>query len=510
VDFGIGRLGRKPGGIRAAIALLALLPVLVPLVAALLIWLGERDANSAATERVGSAARVTAAHVRLVVESTLDRLRRYDEQLGPDPAKFRPIRTGVGEGFTGIYDADGEAITRTGAANTSPPITDNAEFKAMAGGKPWTVSPLLGNAGGLHFMALARRLERDGRFAGVVGVFLPADVLADTWTEVKLGADSAVGLIRSDGWLVTRYPLPPAAVNISGEKLFAEMREAPEGVFNNDASIIDKVERRVGYVSLPDLGLIATASMARTSMRDAVWARAQSTLFVAGPIFVAMVFLCGWAILLLLRHERSRGELEAALQRNRVLFQEIHHRVKNNLQQVVSLIRLQQAPAVMKEDLTRRITAMSSLHQHIYESDQFGAVDAETYLGQVLTALREAAPPGVSLTWKLAPLQLSPDQALSLGMLVNEVVSNAFKHAFPAGKTGKVDVTLTRSLDGPQAELVIADNGVGMGETPSGGQGLGTRLIGGLAAQLQGKVEIDRRDGVTFTLKFEATPPETV
>ena len=81
--------------------------------------------------------------------------------------------------------------------------------------------------------------------------------------------------------------------------------------------------------------------------------------------------------MLLRRHDRSRAELQIALQQNRVLFQEIHHRVKNNLQQVASLVKLQQAPAQMKEDLIRRIAAMSAVHQHIYESDQFGALDAE-------------------------------------------------------------------------------------------------------------------------------------
>src|SRR5262249_11862402 len=151
---------------------------------------------------------------------------------------------------------------------------------------------------------------------------------------------------------------------------------------------------------------------------------------------------------------------------------------------------MQQAPAAMKEDLTRRIVAMSSLHQHIYESDQFGAVDAETYLARVMQSLREGAPPGVTVDWKLAPVQLSPDQALSLGMLVNEVVSNAYKHAFPQGQAGRVSVTLSRPLEGTQAELVISDNGVGMSDTPAGGQGLGTRLINGLAAQLQGKLDI--------------------
>jgi len=74
--------------------------------------------------------------------------------------------------------------------------------------------------------------------------------------------------------------------------------------------------------------------------------RVGSTSLVAAPVFIVMVGLCGWAIMLLMRHERSRADLQVALDQNRVLLQEIHHRVKNNLQQVSSLVRLQQAPAV--------------------------------------------------------------------------------------------------------------------------------------------------------------------
>lgn len=363
-------------------------------------------------------------------------------------------------------------------------------------------TPLLVFGQNLRFFGIARRIERNGRFAGVITAYIPAEVLSDTWNAVNLGQESTVGLIREDGWLISRFPLPKETQNLSDGLLFENVRKAPEGIFTSASSPIDKVSRRVAYIVQKDLGLIVTASMSRTTTVDGFWARVRSTAMVAAPIFVAMVFLCGWAVLLLLRHERNRVELELALQQNKMLFQEIHHRVKNNLQQVASLVRLQQAPAQMKEDLTRRIVAMSAVHQHIYESDQFGVLDAEAYLARVLSSLRDSAPPGVELTWKLAPLQLSPDQALPLGMMVNEVVSNAFKHGFPNGRPGRVTITLARPLEGNEAVLTVEDTGVGMSETPAGGQGLGTRLIAGFASQLQGKSEVTRGDGVKFELRF--------
>lgn len=499
--LGSRRLNDKPGGIRAAIGLLLLIPVLVPLFAALLIWLGERESSVTANDRVLAASRVAMANVRLLVESTLERLRQYDEHLGKDPAKFAPRPNSIADGFMGLYDAKGEMIVRGGVREVG--IADNPAFRMLADdGKPWVITPMVGTANSLRFFGIARRIERDGKFAGAVAAYISADVLADTWRDAGLGTESTVGLIRDDGWLVARYPLPPATIDLSKAQLFDNVRRAPVGVFVSLSSPVDQVARRVAYQSLPDLGLVVTASLSRTSASEALWARVASTAMIAGPIFIAMIFLCGWAILLLVRHEKNRVELEKALADNRMLFQEIHHRVKNNLQQVASLVRLQQAPAAMKEDLTRRIVAMSAVHQHIYESDQFGVLDAEAYLARVLTGLKEAAPPGVIVDWRLAPLQLSPDQALPLGMIVNEVVSNAYKHGFPNGRPGKISVTLSRPLEGNEAVLTIADDGVGMSETPAGGIGLGTRLISGFAAQLQGKVEMTRGGGVQFELTF--------
>ncbi|MEZ6029809.1 MAG: histidine kinase dimerization/phosphoacceptor domain -containing protein [Hyphomonadaceae bacterium] len=502
-----GILETKPtGGVRAAVALLILIPVLVPLFAVLLIWLSERDVSSAANERVRSAASVVSANARLLVESTLERLRVYDERLGSDPAGFVPQQGAVENTFTAIYDTEGRTIQRGGARG--PSISTNTEFLALKEGAPWTITAMLGDVGTLRFFGIARRIERGDQFAGIVAAYVAADALSEVWGEVALGAGSTVAMVRTDGWLVTRFPVPDKAQNFSGQVLFENVRKAPEGVYSSNSPIDDQ-PRIVAYTTLDDLKLIVTASMSRNSTEDAFWRRVGNTALVAAPIFLALVFLSGWAILLLLRHERNRVQLEAALAQNRVLFQEIHHRVKNNLQQVMSLIRLQQAPAAMKEDLTRRIAAMSAVHQHIYESDQFGVVDAEAYLARVLTGLRDSAPPGVKLDWTLAPLQLSPDQALPLGLIVNEIVSNAFKHGFPDGCPGSVRITLEQPVDSNEAVLAVADNGVGMAETPAGGMGLGTRLITGLAQQLGGRTNIIRGNGVRVELRFPIVTPST-
>jgi two-component sensor histidine kinase len=473
--------------------------------AAMLIWLSERNDAQALEERVGSASRIAAANVRLMVDSTFDRLQRIDEELGSDPAAFRldGVRSS-GDGFVVLYDTAGVTIGRNGQRGAS--VADNAEFKALASGKPWVITPLLGGADSpLRFFGIARRLDREGQFGGILTAYLPADQLSELWASLQLGPESTVAMIREDGEIVTRYPVPDAPTNIADNELFTRYLPASSsGVYRAATTPVDGLPRIVAYESLKDLGLIVGASVLQTKDQSAFWVRVRQTSMVAAPVFFALVILCAWAILLLLRHERSRTELQAALAQNRVLFQEIHHRVKNNLQAVSALVRLQPGPQEMKEDLTRRIAAMSAVHQHMYESDQFGDLDASGYLGKLLSGLTESAPPGVALDWKLDPIQVSPDQALPLGLLVNELVANAFKHAFPNNRSGRVNVTLERDTKN-NALLTISDDGVGqkLETAPNPARtGIGSRLISGFASQLNGETKIRHAGGVTYELRF--------
>jgi two-component system, sensor histidine kinase PdtaS len=491
-----------PGGVSATAGLLLALPVLVFLLAVLLVWFAERDAMRAASDQVAAAARVSASSARVMVESTLDRLELMDQELGPNPAAFRPRSNPSTSGFfIALYDTEGNAISAEGERGAS--VASNADFRALAAGKPWTITPLIGAGSAVNIFGIARRLERNGEFAGVLTALRPAEALSDVWATLALGPDSTVVLVREDGWLITRFPVPAEAVDLSKHELFTEhLPRASSGVYRNEVSPIDGLARTIGYERLDDLGIVAVAGMSQTTAAEGFWSRVRSIALFTAPVFVALLFLCGWTVLLLLRQERSRAALEAAVAQNRVLFQEIHHRVKNNLQAVASLVKLQSAPAQMKEDLIRRISAMSAVHQHMYETDQFGDLEVEGYLSRLLASLRDSAPPGVELDWRIGSLRVSPDQALPLGLIVNEVLANAFRHGFPAGKTGNVSVTLDRPDGSAEAILTIADNGVGMADGAAGSQGLGSRLIAGLVQQLEGKSSIVRDGGVRFELRF--------
>jgi two-component sensor histidine kinase len=121
------------------------------------------------------------------------------------------------------------------------------------------------------------------------------------------------------------------------------------------------------------------------------------------------------------------------------------------------------------------------------------------YIRTLVAGLREGYGSAVKVECELAPVDVVPDQALPLGLIVNEVVSNAFKHAFPGGRTGLITLTL-EVTEAEQAVLRVRDNGIGY--RPGTPTGMGSRLIRGLAQQIKGDYEFRNENGTLFVLKF--------
>ncbi|MFN7951701.1 MAG: PAS domain S-box protein [bacterium] len=196
----------------------------------------------------------------------------------------------------------------------------------------------------------------------------------------------------------------------------------------------------------------------------------------------------------------SERALRASLAEKEALLKEIHHRVKNNLQLVSSLLNLQarkvndpQLRAVFRE-VHDRVRAMSLVHQKLYQSANVSQVGAEDYLRSLVGLVAHGyAPvaPHVSTVIGADDIVLTPDIALPLGLIVNELVSNAFKHAFPAGRPGTIGVDLRRRGE-RHFVLMVCDDGVGMpaGVDVSQSQSLGLRLVGYMLEQLGGGMDV--------------------
>ena len=214
--------------------------------------------------------------------------------------------------------------------------------------------------------------------------------------------------------------------------------------------------------------------------------------------------------------------LESLLREKEALLKEVHHRVKNNLQVINSLLRLEsgrsQVPSTKAAfgDMQSRIRSMALLHESLYRSGAFAAVDLATYLAQLakesFRAL-DARTGSIQLALDLASVSMSMDQALPCGLFVNELLSNSLKHGFPAGSIGEVSIQLKNLDDAGNLLLRVSDTGVGLPPDFDArrGQSLGLQMVSDLAGQLNGVLEITPQTptGVAFSVMFAVEKPLT-
>jgi len=215
--------------------------------------------------------------------------------------------------------------------------------------------------------------------------------------------------------------------------------------------------------------------------------------------------------LIMVRNVTERREAEDA-RKKEVLLKEIHHRVKNNLQVISSLLYLQskrvddQRLVEMFNESSNRIKSMSLIHQKLYQSQNAATIDFAEYIHDLTDALFNsygARRDVVRLTLRIDGTILNVDTAIPCGLIVNELVSNSLKYAFPDGRQGQIHVSM-RKDGNDRFTLIVGDTGVGLPkdfdyqESPS----LGLKLVHTLVDQLGGTVQIDREGGTQFRIAF--------
>jgi len=422
------------------------------------------------------------------IDITDDNLAAFNAGL-----KSLPAATSLG-----LYDATGNAWGDAGTPSLPENIADADFFKALEAGGQRAMSRQLADATtGKPIFVLAQRLGTDA-FGGIAVLTISGDVTRDFWQPQSLGAESTTSIVRDDGWLMARYPALPAAANLSRQPPFTDQKANASGTYMSASSPVDGVARVVAFRRLPALGVIIFASVSRDAVLAGLWNSIFTVLWLMLPI--ALALLAGSLITarILRQSERTRASLEAAVAHNDVLFREIHHRVKNNLQSVASLLQMQPIPREIKADMNQRIAAMSAVHEHIYRSSDFATVGVKDYLERLVANIRAGADPRVEVVEQFEDLSVDKDAATPLGLILNEVVSNAFKHAFSDGRAGVITITLFRQGDG-RGQLSVEDNGVGFDPTVPG-KGIGRRLIAALTQQLNGESWFE--SGSLFTLVF--------
>ena len=195
------------------------------------------------------------------------------------------------------------------------------------------------------------------------------------------------------------------------------------------------------------------------------------------------------------------------------MLKEVHHRVKNNLQLIGSLLNLQAArvddPAIaaLFDESRNRVRSMALVHENLYRAGNFARIPMSSHIQSLCAQLSSAYginTRGVQVDTQVDDLHLDLNRAVSCGLIINELVSNAMKHAFPNGREGNVLVEF-KLLNDKRYSLTVRDDGIGLppGFDPSRSESLGLQLVQDLSDQLQGTLVADpARPGTKFTLVF--------
>src|SRR5581483_10570065 len=210
--------------------------------------------------------------------------------------------------------------------------------------------------------------------------------------------------------------------------------------------------------------------------------------------------------------QRAEEEIKLSLKEKEVLLKEIHHRVKNNLQIITSLLNLQSAQIKDAETLTMfresqaLVRSMALIHEKLYQSKDLARIDFDGYVRDLMVYLFRsyAANPDLIQTEIDTPnIYLSIDTAIPCGLIISELVTNSMKYAFPNGRRGKIYIGLHAHDDG-NLTLEVSDNGIGFadGFDWRESDSLGLQLVSTLTSQLHGKIEVNGKGGASFRITF--------
>jgi two-component sensor histidine kinase len=206
------------------------------------------------------------------------------------------------------------------------------------------------------------------------------------------------------------------------------------------------------------------------------------------------------------------GEKTVSIREKELLLKEVHHRVKNNLQVISSLLSLQtqeiRDPEMIRmfEESQTRVRSMALIHEQLYRSNDLTRIDFAAYVQELVDNLKQGfgnAAARVNFCLDIEPVPLLLDLAIPCGMIVNELVSNALEHAFPKDQPGEIRITFGREDKG--YGITVADNGVGMREGLTAGEAtsIGLKVIRALTRQIHGRLEHVCQEGTAFTIHFD-------
>ena len=373
----------------------------------------------------------------------------------------------TGPGASGVADIDLATVIRSSQA-----VTDEIAFGRLL---PTLMRIALENACASRGLLLIPR--RDG-----------------LWIE----AESEV---RADDISVTLRQSVPTARDASLE-LLAEVVRTQAPVVVGDAIGDPRLRNELSATLRQARSILALPLVRQGKLIGVLYLENDSTphAFTPGRL----------AVLRLLASQAAISLENAALEEKEQLLRELHHRVKNNLQLISSLLNLQAArtsdPAVAElfAESRNRVRSMALVHENLYRAGTFARVAMGDHVRALCSHLVRAyggAQHRSTLQVDVADVELDLDRAIPCGLIINELVSNALKHAFPGGRTGTVRVELQAHGIG-RYTLSVADDGIGLAAGAETGDTLGLQLVRDLADQLRGRIEVTSDGGTRILIKF--------
>jgi two-component sensor histidine kinase len=367
---------------------------------------------------------------------------------------------------------------------------------------------------------------KGGEFEGAFQVAMRASFFDDA--PLRFGSPDGeqvtFELWALDGALIGRGGMTRDIVeaNIFSSEIARAVASANTGRLS-DLSPVTGARQIGAYTVLPEWGVVAAASVSREAALATWRADVVGNLLIA-PWAALILLALGVGALAAARTEerltsglaRSReelaarnAELEAALRLRDLLVREVHHRVKNNLQVVASLMRLQARRSGNVESFVaatqERVHAIAMMHEIVYQRDLEAIADLGAYVEKLIQTSQTAhgaSECNITIEVRCEPVELGVDEMVPVGLILAEALSNAFKHAFPDGAPGVIVLRASRA--GETTIIEVRDNGVGPQDAKTGS--LGLVLAATLAAQINARHELVREDGWTvFRLAFDSS-----
>jgi two-component sensor histidine kinase len=494
---------------------------------------------------------------------------RITEDLGRDPtiqaaiagnvdleACEKVLKTAIGPypayAVASLLDTHGHPICRS-TGNRKPSDASTTQwFKEAIDGQPslsgYTFAPAL-NQPILVYGTPVK--DAAARVLAIIGLAIRIDWMSSSGQEPGLPPEASVDLLDRDGRpLVMSDPggqngagLPPAemlqqiarggvrrfdAVGTDGvARNYAVHAIAGGGLFivlgQPTGTLIAPLQRdlaiQISILALVVLGGLAAALIGSRLLvtRWIAKLREEARAIAAGQVGPTESFALNETLIAMGKRIKAReSELSESVAQKQMMLREIHHRVKNNLQTVTSLLnlyaRIPRGEAIKQAfaDVQTRINALALVHRHLYESQDLREIDLAAFMTGLCRLVQDGCgvpARRVKLDVAIPTATMTGDRAIPLALLTTEILTNAFKHAFPENRAGAIGVRLTVGEHGA-ARLVISDNGVGTAQRTETSlpSTMGQTLIGAFTRQLGGTLTTSGPPGTTVTIDFALVP----